>query len=234
MTVRLEHLLSTAATEPDFTKHDFADLAVEAARRSGASVTAQIHIAAALGIETEPCDRGTKTDHVRALARICEQLGGRLAIVSRQEISDMLNRDWPDYGSPEASDFDLEYHEGFSEPENSDTHGLEWAKKVVYAVRGREKIGHIIHEMGHVFADRYPPDSSRCREWRWFGWEMAVARQIGAWQAWSRHNADYGVGKDDAWGELSTRRRQAVIAERIAHAKKIGILSAAGEPRSIR
>jgi hypothetical protein len=89
--------------------------------------------------------------------------------------------------------------------------------------------------MGHVFADRYPPDSSRCREWRWFGWEMAVARRIGAWQTWSLHNANYGVGRDGVeWEGLSTKRRQAIIAERIKHAKKLGVLSEAGEPRSIR
>ncbi|HSX23236.1 MAG TPA: hypothetical protein VLE97_10735 [Gaiellaceae bacterium] len=236
-TFKIEDVLETA-TKRGFTRHDFADLAIVAAKRSGATAAEQLRVAAVLGIEAEERDRGTKADHVAALARICEQLGGRLAIVPQREISTMFNRDWPDYDGPlglEAdAGFDLEHHEGFSSPDDCDSHGLEWRKQIVYAVRGRESVGRIIHEMGHVFASHYPPDSSRCREWSWFGWEMAIARQIGAWQTWSRHNEDYGVGRDDDWGSLSARRRQALIAERTSHAKKIGILGEAGEPRSIR
>lgn len=126
-------------------------------------------------------------------------------------------------------------YDGVASPsdENDMLHGLNWREKIVYAVRGREKVASIIHEMGHVFADRYPPDSSRCREWRWFGWEMVIARRIGAWGTWSRHNARYGVG-DAEWGELPTKRRQAVIADRVRYAKRVGILSETGEPRSVR
>ena len=237
-TFKIRRLLSTAA-ELGFTKHDFADLASVAAKRSGAGAAEQACVASALGIEAEERDRGAKANHVEALSQICAQLGGRLAIVTQRAMSAMLDRDWPDYDGPlglEAdANFDLEHHEGFSSPENSDTHGLEWRKKIIYAVRGRESVGQIIHEMGHVFADRYPPDSSRCSEWRWFGWEMAVARRIGAWQTWSRCNANYGVGRDGVeWEGLSTKRRQAVLAERIGHAKKLGVLSEAGEPRSLR
>jgi hypothetical protein len=76
-------------------------------------------------------------------------------------------------------------------------------------------------------------ESSMCREWRWFGWEMAIARRIGAWGTWSRHNARYGIG-DAEWGELPAKRRQTVIADRVRYAKRIGILNKTGEPRSIR
>lgn len=232
-TLKIERLLSTAS-ELGFTRYDFADLALAAARRSGAAVAEQTRVASALGLEAEERDHGTKHDQVTALARLCEQLGGRLMIVTQRTLSNLFNRDWPDEGDEGFDDFDLEHHEGFSPTDENDMqHGLNWREKNVYAVRGHERIASIIHEMGHVFADRYPPDSSRCREWRWFGWEMVIARRIGAWGTWSRHNARYGVG-DVEWGELSTRRRQAIIADRIKHAKRIGILSEAGEPRSVR
>lgn len=172
---------------------------------------------------------GTKHDHLQALAQICEQFGGRLAIVTQRELNGLFDRDWHD------DDFDLERHDGYSPADGDDMqHGLNWREKIVYAVRGREKISSIIHEMGHVFVDRHPPDSSKCREWKWFGWEMAIARRIGAWKTWSRHNASYGVGGGVQWGELSAKRRQAVVADRIGYAKKIAILSASGEPKSIR
>lgn len=191
----------------------------------------------------------SKQSQLHALARICRQLGGQLKIVSYREISAMINRDWPDYDSHANFDeaeaaikFDLETHEGFSSPENSDTHGQEWKKKIVYAVRGCENVSHIIHEMGHVFADRHPPDSSKADEWSWFGWEMTIACRIGAWQAWSKHNGGYGlgegiaggVGKDKDWYDLTARERRAVYFDRIAYAKKIGIVAADGTPRSVR
>ena len=238
-TSKMKDLLKAAAAL-GFTKHDFADLAVIAAQRAGTDAAELALITRALGIEAEreDCGAKTKADHLGALKQICEQLGGRLAIVTQREMSAMLDRDWPDYDGPLGlkadANFDLEHHEGFSEPENSETHGLEWGKKIIYAVRGRESVGHLIHEMGHVFADRFPPDSSKCREWNLFGWEMAVARRIGAWATWSQHNKNYSVGKKAEWGELSTKHRQDVIAERIGHAKTIGILSDAEEPRSIR
>jgi hypothetical protein len=116
--------------------------------------------------------------------------------------------------------------------EDSDDHGHEWAEKIIYVPHGDENVGHIIQAMGQVFADSERPNSSRS-EWKWFGWEIAIARQIGAWQTWSRHQDNRFVG-DVYWSDLTTKRRQAVIAERVRYAKKIGVLSEAGEPRSVR
>lgn len=230
-TFKITKLLSTAA-KLGFTKEDFADLASVATKRSGASTAEQARVAHALGIVAEERDRGNKTEHVQALSRICTQLGGRLMIVTWSELRNLFNSAWPDEPNEH---FDLEHHEGYSPADGDDmNHGLNWREKIIYAARGQEKVASIIHEMGHVFADRHPPDNSKCREWRWFGWEMAVARRIGAWMTWSRYNARYRVSGGEEWEELSARRRQAVIADRLAHAKKIGILSKAGEPRSLR
>lgn len=232
--LKIKDLLEKAA-KLGFTKHDFTDLAIIATKRSGASVLSRDHVARALGIVEEPRDHGTKITHLRALAQICRKLGGQLLIVPRSTLSALFNRDWPD--EPDE-DFDLEKLErqgGYSPAEDGNMeHGQNWRDKIIYAMKGHESIGSIIHEMGHVFADPHPPDSSRCREWRWFGWEMSVARQIGAWETWSRHNNEYGVGADEAWGYLSARKRQAVIGDCIRLAKKIGVVSASGEPRSLR
>jgi hypothetical protein len=189
----------------------------------------------------------SKQDQLRALARICRQLGGQLKIVTERDVHAMIDRDWPDYDNHESFEeaeagFDLETHEGFSSPENSDAHGLEWKKKIVYAVRGRENVSQIIHEMGHVFADRHAPESSKADEWSWFGWEMTIACRISAWQAWSKHNGGYrlgkgvtgGVGKDKDWYDLTAGESRAIYFDRVAYAKQIGIVAADGTPRSVR
>ena len=232
-TFKIEQLLESA-TKLGFTKHDFADLALVAAQRSGAAVTAQRSVARSLGIRlSAPHDQGTKRYHLQALARICQKLGGQLMLVPRQTLSDMFNRDWPEDKRIDLAR--MERRGGYSPAVGDDMdHGQNWRDKIIYAARGRESIGSIIHEMGHVFADLHPPDSSKCCEWKWFGWEMAVARRISAWETWSKYNDCYGVGGPFSWGDLSAKERQALIDERIQHAKKIGVLSATGIPRSLR
>lgn len=162
-----------------------------------------------------------------ALGRICRQLGGSLKIVSSKEFDKLFDDD--DLSMPHTAGSKYEY-------------GIHWDRKIIYAVRGTKHIGFIIHEAGHVFADRHPPDDHKCAEWEWLGWEIAVARRIGAMPAWSRQNASYhlgegirgGVGADKDWRQLSTKERSVIIADRIAHAKKIGLISPRCVPRSVR
>jgi hypothetical protein len=162
-----------------------------------------------------------KRDHLRALARLCRQLGGRLSIVSYRAYDDLSVDTF--VGAFHVAPF-------------TDAHGLHWSRKIVYVVRGREEIGSIIHEMGHVFADQHHPEHHKCCEWSWFGWEVAVARQIGAGRTWSRQNGLYVTGDEwgGAWCHLSVKQRRAVIADRLAHARKIGVLATDGAPRSVR
>ena len=69
-----------------------------------------------------------------------------------------------------------------------------------------------------------------------------MARRIGAWDAWSRQSGNYhlgaginsGVGNGKDWSELSAKERSFIIDDRLAHAKKIGIVGKRGAPRSIR
>ena len=169
-----------------------------------------------------------KLDRLRALSRVCRDFGGRLAIVSQREFDRLFERGGArDHGDEELCDSPF-----------TSAHGLWWRRKIVYAVEGREEIGSIIHEMGHVFAAPHHPSHacSACREWDWFGWEVVIARQVDATRSWSRDNATYltGRGGDKAWGQLSAKRRRAVVVDRLAQARKIGVLDADGVPRSVR
>lgn len=164
----------------------------------------------------------TKIDHLRALSRVCRQFGGRLVILSQAAFDRQFD----------GSNADL------SSSPFTEAHGIWWRRKIVYAVRGREEVGSIIHEMGHVFAADHHPDHdcAECREWNWFGWEIAVARQIGAGRQFSRSNATYKTGEDggSAWGKITPEQRRAVVSDRLAHAKKIGVVTTDGSPWSLR
>ncbi len=170
----------------------------------------------------------TKVDHLIALAQICRDFGGRLAIVSQREFDDLFH----DVDDAVWQDGEL------SDAPFTAAHGLWWRRKIIYAVRDREEVGAIIHEMGHVFAAPHHPyhECSECREWNWFGWEIALARKIDAARSWSRHNANYSTGEGGGgqWGRLSAERRKKIVTDRIQAARKIGVIDTDGEPRSVR
>ena len=168
-----------------------------------------------------------KAEQLHALARACRQWGGRLAIVSEDRFYDLFDNPHRD---------DLYAHGELSEAPFGYGHGLHWRKKIVYAQRGHERVGVIIHEMGHVFAAPHHPECfcGKCHEWNWLGWEIALARRIGAMQAWSRHNANYSTGNEGHWASLSVEKRRAVVARRLKRARKIGVVDADGAPRSVR
>ena len=173
----------------------------------------------------------TKADHLAALAQICRDFGGRLAIVSQRDF------DYLFYHDHSSQDWRWEDEELSDAPFTS-AHGLWWRRKIVYAVHGREEVGAIIHEMGHVFAAPHHPyhECSACHEWNWFGWEIAIARKIDAARSWSRHNANYqtGEGGGGKWGRLAPKSRRKIVASRLMAARKIGVIDSEGEPRSVR
>lgn len=164
----------------------------------------------------------TKHDHLRALARLCRKFGGALIRLSQVE----FDRLFDDRARARAAS---RYEAPFTS-----AHGVNWIRKIIYTVRDREEVGSIIHEMGHVFADRKPPFNTN--EWEWFGWEIAVARSIGAAREWSKHNANYNTGDENGgdWGHLSTKERRGVVRDRLLYAKKIGVVSPDNAPRSAR
>jgi hypothetical protein len=170
-----------------------------------------------------------RTDQLRALARICRAFGGQLAIVS-QSAYDAIFLDESDhiFGGNKLHDAPF-----------TSAHGLHWGKKIIYAVRGREEVGGIIHEMGHVFASCHHPEHScaECHEWDWFGWEIALARQIDATRTWSRNNVNYSTKSKygiQLWGKLTPHKRRYIVDNRLALARERGILDENDHPRSVR
>jgi len=169
-----------------------------------------------------------KANHIRALARICRQFGGRLTILSQRAFDALFNQRVDHiYGNEELSEAPF-----------TDAHGLWWRKKIIYAVRGRENVNNIIHEMGHVFASPHHPDCScrECHEWNWLGWEIVLARLIDAMPTYSYHNARYALGEGGGsqWGKISSERRRAIVADRITYARQAGFIGTNGDLRSMR
>lgn len=170
-----------------------------------------------------------KTDHLRALTHLCRQFGGRLCLVTQHEFDILFEGE---RGLSSGHD-----DHGLQEAPFADAHGLHWREKTVYAVSGRERIGPIIHEMGHVFAAPHHPSHAcpQCHEWNWLGWEIAVACQIRAMPTWSRDNANYVTDPGGVpWSELSTPQRRAVVSKRLAIARERGLVGTDDEPRSLR
>lgn len=114
----------------------------------------------------------------------------------------------------------------------------------------------LIHEMGHVFAAENDPAQKRVEEYDFLGWECALVRQVKAsMKEWKEHNDDYELNnpvagyKEFAPGSLaksfikkdevvpfkwlSDKEKNMVIRERVAHAKKIGLI-VDNKPISIR
>lgn len=177
----------------------------------------------------------TRADHLRTLSQICRQFGGQLVIVTQSEFEALFE------ASRDVPNRDVD---GLSEASFTDAHGIHWRDKIVYAVRGREQIRAIIHEMGHIFAAIHPPDYEHpqehwsdecldCHEWHWFGWEIALARHIGATRVWCQGNAYYQTTKGP-WEELTSSQRRTIVINRLAHAKKLGLLGEDNFPRNRR
>lgn len=93
--------------------------------------------------------------------------------------------------------------------------------------------GHLIHELGHLHAAPRQENIERADEWSWFGWEIAVAREARAMQAWTCSMADYVIpcgtwGGSDEFGAFTDDARREIIRNRIAHARERGIVDRDG------
>ena len=84
----------------------------------------------------------------------------------------------------------------------------------------------VIHEMGHCFCAQEIP--SKTDEWKFFGWEYAVARTIRApIKDWLKHNKDYVVDgiRYTSIGDLSEKDQRTLLQERLQHAKDSGLVN---------
>jgi hypothetical protein len=138
---------------------------------------------------------------------LCESWGGRLNYVSHL-------------------DYDLvkEQDGYFEAPFTGAQLGILWATKAIYYSDFTDAHPYeIIHEMGHVFACAVPPYKSN--EYDFLGWEYALCRHVGySPKAWVIGNRDYGVNDGSEMGGLTPPQVRALLNERMAFARAIGLL----------
>jgi hypothetical protein len=160
---------------------------------------------------------------VERLKLVCRAWGGNLIVMPRETFQRL---DWG------PSDPDVL----FTSAPAAGGHGLNWRAKLVFTTFEDADAGAIIHEMGHVFAS--PVNERKCDEFDWLGWEICLARQVGAYKTWSKQNAGYYLGNllDGAgeWGAITPVQEREVIRDRIQHGKKLGIIDRQGRARAIR
>ncbi len=150
------------------------------------------------------------------LSRLCRRWGGSLELVSESKFSELRNR-------PGTSDHPARRH------------AIDRPRRAVFAIYDKANPGTIIHEMGHVFLEEgdplytYEPD--------WLGWEVVLARRARCFEVWSEQNDDYEIELDDVdteWACLGASSQRRFIADRVQHAKTIGIVSRDGVPLCTR
>lgn len=157
----------------------------------------------------------TMTGPLAYLSRLCRRWAGELLLVTGAEFSDLNGR------------LDSSVHP-------LDHHAIAKRERLVFVESAFANPGTIIHEMGHVFLDDTELD-----ERDWLGWEIALARRARCVRIWSAQNAGYQVGDFEdlpwpVWSDLTRDEKRRLVADRIAHARKIGILSPNGVPLCTR
>lgn len=158
---------------------------------------------------------------VERLQRITSRWGGKLIVVSWGAFCELMNDRGLIELAPAATGL-----------------GLNWKDKLIFVAREHVNPGAIIHEMGHVFADREWPSNN---EFDWLGWEICLARKAGCYRAWDKQNAGHGVFdvgitgiEDNEWGYLTRPERQRITRDRIAYGIKTKIIDKNHSPLAIR
>jgi len=149
------------------------------------------------------------------LSRLCRRWGGELIMLPEQEFSA------------------LNYEAGISRAPDG-WHAIDISRRRVIASVERSCPGCIVHEMGHLFLNEAEPETYP-DEWAWFGWEIVLARQAKCYQTWSKSSKTYVVGgSPEGRDTLKPHEKRSLIADRIAHAKTIGLVSQEGKPLRTR
>jgi hypothetical protein len=124
--------------------------------------------------------------------------------------------------------------------------GCLWKRRVIvwdpWFIRTVADAAEVIHELGHVFASRSPPNDKLTNETNFLGWEYALARKLKCVKAWLAGMRDYGVaglptttglGKGFfELGDLTSPQLRELMCERLALAEKLG-LTKGGVPVSL-
>lgn len=150
------------------------------------------------------------------LSQLCRRWGGELITLPSRAFSAMIA-----------------CHGVTSHPYGSHAHHRE--KRQIFADCRDVCPGAIIHEMGHVFVEEADPSTTY--EPDWLGWEIALARRTRCYRTWSTQNVGYSFsfrGKAWQWGDLPPQEERRFIANRIARARRLRILSRNGAPLCTR
>lgn len=165
----------------------------------------------------------TNSEAVNKLIEITKSWGGTLDLVTL-----------PEYNKTVLTLFGKRY-KGWSFPPD-DYHALHWESKRIIAVADEAKCGFLIHEMGHLFLNQEDPCHSQECEWEWMGWEVALAKYVGCYRLWSEHNGSYCISNPRVEDKLIMWRRataiikSAAVANRLQHARDIGLLDTHDNP----
>lgn len=111
--------------------------------------------------------------------------------------------------------------------------GIDWIKVQLVGVRSNLNVGAVIHEMGHLFASNTNP-SDTDTEFDFFGWEIALARELRCYSLWSTDSANYIIDDGVYWGRASIAVQREVAAEQLTKAKQRGLVNARGRATSLR
>jgi len=164
-----------------------------------------------------------RSERYEALCRTALRLGGHIVMVNGQESLGFLGNRGSS-GAPFSRDL-----------------AIYWKKKIIVHTPQITNLAGLIHEMGHVFACKYPPGSDRCNEVDFLGWEYSLATTLGCKSDWIRDMKDYLVDGDteglypsDCFGNLTNKQRASLLAVKVALAQAAGSLTKDGRVRSIR
>lgn len=166
-----------------------------------------------------PSKSGVNRVVERRLADLCLQWGGELREVDAEGFAkaSAAEVDWAGNGTFWGAPF-------------TSNLGILWREKII-VYTGAHAWSAILHEMGHVFASRKDPTHSE--EYDFLGWEYAIARSVGPLSEWWAGNEDYGTSDGETFGSLSPAKKRALIRDRVAHSRAIGLLDG-WTPRTVR
>lgn len=136
---------------------------------------------------------------------------------------------------PEQEFNALNYQAGISRAPDG-WHAIDIRRRRVITVEEHACPGCVIHEMGHLFLIEAEPETCP-DEWPWFGWEVVLARRARCYPTWSKSTKTYVLGDSCngmEWGSAKPHEKRRLIADRIAHAKAIGLVNRDDEPLRTR
>ena len=124
--------------------------------------------------------------------------------------------------------------ETFSEaPFTNNSIGVFWKKKHIVTV-GVPHPGHLLHEMGHIFACKYEPNAVECDEFTFVGWEYKLAEEVGVVQEWLEFMQPFGVDPHYEFGMLPIDEQKVFLERRMARSHEYGLFDQHGRARPIR